>query len=264
MKKIIFRTAIIAVLAMVLATGSAMAAKISGNLGFTGQAIGYVADGYSNNDPNGVYGYMMIEMYPEQYPGAWAIMSNRITEGDFTRYYAAGKTFPGRTDEDGNVYLGWGLPPGFVTGFPTDLGIQFRDEESLTRLSNINIVHDPGEFITEAFLGFLTSDEVDGNIGFSFYTTKLVDLETTGNGATAAVTMKLLGYVDHPDWDRTAVEYEVAFTYASFDAGVTTWNYEINITAMGGAPDVPEPGTLVLFGTGLLGAAIVARRKMKK
>lgn len=35
-----------------------------------------------------------------------------------------------------------------------------------------------------------------------------------------------------------------------------------NLTINGGAPGVPEPGTLVLFGTGLLGIAGALRRKL--
>jgi hypothetical protein len=45
------------------------------------------------------------------------------------------------------------------------------------------------------------------------------------------------------------------------DAGTTGSIYNIDVVSSGGASPVPEPATMILFGTGLAGAALARRRR---
>ena len=260
MKKIIFKTAIIAALVMVLMSGNAMAAKISGNLVFTGEGIGYSLG--DNTNPNNLYAVIMQDPYEM---GSWSRLQLGTISGNFTSYYYNGASFPERIDSNGNVHAAWQLPYGDVTGFPDMDGMQFKNSTTLAQLENLNLTSGPGGMLSPLEFGFLTSHNTDPNIGFTFYTTEILSVQAEGIGPSASVTLKMLGYVEHPEWDATEVAYSIVFSYASYEGDYAAWGVSISIAARpDDAPDIPEPGTLVLFGTGLLGAAIVARRKMKK
>lgn len=100
----------------------------------------------------------------------------------------------------------------------------------------------------------------------SFYIDK-IDTEKssfTVTGDSSGLYLFMTGYVDATGFNRTWATYSFSFNTAS-SGNPYIWNMDVVMDAALNAPEeVPEPGTLVLLGTGLLGAAIAARRKMSK
>lgn len=107
-----------------------------------------------------------------------------------------------------------------------------------------------GEF--DGFSFWISMIDWDPNSNMHFYD------EVTGRGNGGLQAFGWVGYVDY-EW----TEADFSFSWDKV-AGADTWNFSIDVVAKGAPSDVPEPGTLVLLGTGLLGAAVIARKKIKK
>ena len=109
---------------------------------------------------------------------------------------------------------------------------------------------------------------------------------TTGRSNNYLASMDVTNIIRNNSTLWTSFRYEadanyILFTFEDYKVGHqmnqwtpsvgSDWDYgdltfiikNITTATYGGDP-VPEPGTLVLFGTGLLGAALATRRKMKK
>ena len=264
MKKTIICTAIIAAFAMVLMTGSALAAQISGSVGFNGSGAALYSD---NNDRSTLYGVNLVPDYPNLFPDSLAKLSDVRTNGDFADYLPPA-----------GVGTGWGMPPQMVPDFPAGGGLLFKDEATNAILANLTVGPYAG---TEVFFGAIITD-LAGTAEFTFTVTDIIAssfyMDLSPDQKSGIGGFRMNGFVDHDDFEKTAATYSFTFTFENVqdtycfdkqDGNPCTpglydlWGYSLDIQARPGA-DVPEPGTLVLFGTGLLGAAIVARRKMKK
>jgi hypothetical protein len=249
MKRMILRTAIIAALAITLLAGNAMA----------------------NSCPLDNSGHLCGQLYLY----GWTVSNLEIVNGNVVGYTI------------GN------LPPGMIYGNP-----QFDFVKHLDNSSGITtdfpassyFGYNDGSMNYPEFMGTITSNIANFDGTFTTF-----DLWITGVGnidqqpgdysnGIGKFSFDLVGYIVSDDYTTTQMSigvvatasgtqylnevYSLAYNLVAYgeggfkcDASHPLWN---PITQSCGFDEVPEPGTLVLFGTGLLGAAIVARKKLTK
>ena len=253
MKKNIYKIAIMAIVAMTLMAGSALADTIADKLEFGTHAgsvkwVGMAKEGaYSDsvedwvyrNDNGDIWAMTVQEyLYPDGSPtgtyGGW-LSSTGVFDG----------FIPGST---------W-IPYDKTDGFPRMIGMEFKDFDTSDILTNIHMFNTmAGELellgTSEGFRFFTESFFIDGDNPF-------VDTPTR-------ISFNMYGIVDYnfgeEIWDAT---YTISFTN-DHPEDPSNWSWHIDVDVYERPPEVPEPGTLLLLGTGLLGAAITARRKIKK
>ena len=245
MKKMFFRTAIIAAFAMVLMAGSAMADGIWLNKYEEAgrEEIGhFVAGGNATarrNDDGFLYAFTFNEYKrpsDDQSYDPMVYAKYEIATGIFKQYMPDSSWY-----SDGIA----------IPAFPRADTFEFRDSESLRFHDNLMVYNWIGGQGDDVFLGHTA--------GFNFYVTDFA-LDPTIN--SVGVVLALYGYVVHDDFGQLDAMYTVSFNNASQNDA--EWGITFDVVVYDTPPEVPEPGTLVLLGTGLLGAAIIARKKMKK
>jgi hypothetical protein len=115
---------------------------------------------------------------------------------------------------------------------------------------------------------FLTTASSGGNIA-TFTITGPVNvtqpLNTQGNigGTGEYLDVSGTGILNLTGYAPTLATFSFDSTDSNQQYGANSSTYGIDITSQG-VPAVPEPGTLSLFGTGLLGLAGLLRRKLAK
>jgi len=115
------------------------------------------------------------------------------------------------------------------------------------------------------YLGDVSNGTDDGT-KFSLYLSEIESITLTlyANG-NINFDMSLYGYVTADGFADTWSQW----SFSASNSGLAGDTFKAGVT-ISGIPDeeppneTPEPGTLVLLGTGILGAAIAARRKIKK
>jgi len=228
MKKTLIKTAMMAVIALTLLAGSAFADGISRTCG-----IEVFVDCVYFSGGDGELFVNNTNYTP----------ANSINNANFVGLYSA---------PDGMKYsVGYGIfdfseiTP--VPSLPQDssgMFFQFRDIDNSSQPFDLaGTVLDFGTIGTFNF----TVDKIDD-----------FDLWTDGNGLTIYLSGWVYDLDEYYDPMRANWALDVAM-----NGGKTSWNASLDINVEPPST-VPEPGTLVLLGTGLLGAALVARRKMSK
>ena len=228
MTKNFFKIALLAICALTLLAGSALATGIEGRMTFSGNRAKFT----DNN-------------------GAVVSFSNATN----ISLYATINYAPGNFNDDfGYITDGsWGTPPSSTNPPSLLLNFQFRDDFLGTDFS-CGSVPCISEFIT-------LKDSQGHEFKFSVDTFGTYSYSTDNLSITAYGTVK-------KSIDGNLI-----------DSALGEWKFNIN--SMGDNTDdfypwfavykttpeppsaIPEPASLVLLGTGLLSAALVARRKMK-
>ena len=267
MKNKIFKTAMMAVVALTLMAGSAFAAKIEvckeveDMLGPVEECKWLMEPGSrivfgGLGDPrlaeagnfNSIYGILLNDI-PDLYnppAGSRGYVTAGSPSGTFAEYIPP--------------TAGWGVADNqftYVPAFPNPeyIGFDFRDVDTLDWLVEFR-----GISGTYAGLEFGTVE------GFTFWIGEIDPehsyLLPVGNNAMF-VNVVMYGQVSNDElyWAADAM---YTFVLHSTDLAANTWSWSMDVRILDNPPEVPEPGTLVLLGTGLLGAAIVARKKMAK
>jgi len=256
MKKNIFRIAIMAIFVVTLMAGSALAAKIDGYISFTGTSK--VLSKYGEGDMASIYA---VQFQPYTPPG--------LTEEYYAivNYTDATPTgdFRDRIPDFDCPASVCGMPPTYIPYFPTmhyyddegneyeNIAFQFRDETTLALLDSLQITVANPEDFWKGDLGFLF-----GSIaGFDFYINEITSFTSDESG----YILTMYGWVAD---NSGALETSYAKYTFSANAADSAGNWSHTLDVLTQPDPIPEPGTLVLLGTGIMGAAIVARKKIKK
>ncbi|MDR1729032.1 MAG: PEP-CTERM sorting domain-containing protein [Acidobacteriota bacterium] len=228
MKRQLSIMAIAAVAVLALAVGSAMAEGLTGSIGWGGAVVQLLDEnGTQITDGNFANAYS-IDFKPDQAHNSATITSS----GDFS-----GLMFG---------FLGEGGTNGYWGG-ATFNDFTFRNEDGALELCT-----DFSE--SPLWIAYDSS----GDVQFSFNLLTLDSLEDAGGSLGLHGT----GYVYA--WDNGAILYDTA-TLAFWDfstQGSLASDYGYTWSANLGT--VPEPGTIVLLGSGLLGAVALVRRRNRK
>ena len=269
MKKNILSLTVIAAFALTLMASSAMAAPyIDGVISFSGNLLPLCYDGPGTNPDNDCSDYSGISAFklasldgkvPSETGANIAISfmdGTMVTPtGDFT---VLGEAYYGKA---------------WVDGFPkseylTDEGsFVFRNEDGSTMDNLTWVVSNDCSYENRDACGL----EWGTINGFIFYIAGIIPDSFVyddpqggliGDGLNDKFTMDLVGWVLHPDFAPT--QFNIGFSGEMNSGQAANPYFTWGMTWRSDPPVVPEPGTLVLFGTGLIGATIVARRKMKK
>jgi len=279
MKNMIIKTAMMAAITLTLIVGSAFADEVS-------------CVGAFGPEPCDINNPMMPYLWGEiGFTGSFS--PEYETPGDYLTMYAMTFHFQNAgvnskalliwdaTQPNGvfGDYIppspGWDGSNGYpqqtaVPNFPDANGLQFRGwdmDEDGNRISDIYILDNVVGFAGGVYPGFFLG-EVEG---FQFYITQIVTYTPNYGVNGQGIYLEMDGYVFRTECDEdgdncvltyrsTPANYALSTEWSERDA---SWRYSFGVK-VDGTPEVPEPGTLVLLGTGLLGAAIVARRKINK
>ena len=249
MKNVILRTAIVVAFAVALMAGSALAEPvyIEGTVWFNGASQLYFTNA---SDRASMYSAQFLATNNAAYD--YYVTVGSYVSGDFANYFPNPAWDPALA-----------VPP----GFPNQNGIYFKNDSGVlldAPMMDTFVGLDPicwgGGECAPVLLG--SAEDFDFWIGD---TTSF----TTDSADGYLITM--WGYITSTLEDSfgdqlfldTLAKYTFSYTVTSgdiFNTSITVETFPSGYPP----PEVPEPGTLVLLGTGLLGAAIVARRKMKK
>ena len=242
MRNKIFKIAIMAAVALTLMVGSAFAAEIATGsyLALTGKLHAVCNTPTGNcTDYSKVYA---VEFLPV----------NAVTfEGDEDRYvqflFAEG-SFAERMPNLADWYMS------YIPDFPNadidgEYAWTFRDKDLLTLLSNVDLG------VSGVDIGTIED--------FTFTFTEIYGFYFDSNQFGDSFGFRATGYVTDARYEYEQTDLVFSFTAtASYRTDPWAWTLTAHNPVL--PPEVPEPGTLVLLGTGLLGTAIVARRKMNK
>ena len=225
MKTAILRTAILALIALPLAAGSALAAGLS--LEIYGQAYLYDINGTGTDDIELAYsvGVKLDQWDYDWYsPGADPFQPRIDVPGEFQFQFRDSLLTNESTWQNFDTYDCSGYCQGFTIG------------------DFIFTVNDLGE---DAYLE-ITDD-------YSYISLRYA----TGfvNGFEADFQIEINNDPSYNEYFKTDFAWNILF-WIDADDFVPGGDYPTE--------PIPEPGTLVLLGTGLLGALAIARRKMKK
>ena len=256
MKHTILKATLMAVVALTLMAGSAFAAQINGTVGFGGTFTGLCTEGACNIGDNSLSMYAIVWSDNAKYPNTpdgsrgYLVSSTTTPTEDFKDY------LPPDGGWNGQYYQLPNWPNPVWTGFQFKEYFEDDDTGALTL----------GDWLYN--IAGLSGEGDDGFVwgtieGFTFVITnvnaELSDIGLSSDGKFG-LWLDMEGYVYGNGYEKTLASFMFSAQVSSVSN--KDWYYTFDVITKPG--EVPEPGTLVLLGTGLLGAAIVARRKVAK
>ena len=246
---------------------AALLVTVSSNASFY-EDNGYTQITIHDNDPNETSGWYGPQEDNEVHPGAatgqhWDLEGYYQKEDsvvmiggwDFRNGYGSGDYL------SGDIFID---VDGLGTG-PNEYGYEYAIDVNWPSLAYSIVKLDSDSVIQEILsTGFNSSDpwnylsggELTGYGGVLDYETGLSDAYTgfSGNGATnshnaVGIDLSFLGAME------PGTEFTIHFTQSCGND---------NLMGHGSTAPVPEPATMILFGSGLLGLAGVGRKNLKK